>query len=234
MVNVGQTHRRLDAGEARRGGARRKPTTGALLARREQLRGEGGVAHPTVAVAEAGVAGAAGGDLFCGCRSSGVRGTGAAVCKQDGGRASFTLRDATSATDAGVGPKGHRSFTGDEPVRRSVSAPVEGAARGRIRQRGMGETMQRLTAVLLVLLARQGRHGVRRIDGGDHRHPRSETAALEMQQSFWRRVTRWRGRRRRGGARDHVGEVGQWLWVRGYGSASMEASAMAGNGRGEA
>ena len=28
-----------------------------------------------------------------------------------------------------VGPKGHRSFTGDEPVRRSVSAPVEGAAR---------------------------------------------------------------------------------------------------------
>ena len=114
------------------------------------------------------------------------------------------------------------------------SAPVVDAARGRIRQRGMGETMQRLTAVLLVLLARQGRHGVRRIDGGDHRHPRSETAALEMQQSFWRRVTRWRGRRRRGGARDHVGEVGQWLWVRGYGSASMEASAMAGNGRGEA
>ena len=71
MVNVGQTHRRLDAGEARRGGACRKPTTGALLARREQLRGEGGVAHPTVAVAEAGVAGAAGGELFCGCRSSG-------------------------------------------------------------------------------------------------------------------------------------------------------------------
>ena len=31
----GQTHRRLDAGEARRGGARQKPTTGALLARRE-------------------------------------------------------------------------------------------------------------------------------------------------------------------------------------------------------
>ena len=108
------------------------------------------------------------------------------------------------------------------------SAPVVDAARGRIRQRGMGETMQRLTAVLLVLLARQGRHGVRRIDSGDHRHPRSETVALEMQQSFWRRVTRWRGRRRRGGARDHVGEVGQWLWVRGYGSASMEASAMAG------
>ena len=106
------------------------------MARREQLRGEGGVAHPTVAVAEAGVAGAAGGDLFCGCRSSGVRGTGAAVCKQDDGRASFTLRDATSATDAGVGPKGHRSFTGDEPVRRSVSALVEGAARARNRTWG--------------------------------------------------------------------------------------------------
>ena len=76
MVNVGQTHRRLDAGEARRGGARQKPTTGALLARREQLRGEGGVAHPTVAVAKAGVAGAAGGELFCGGRSSGEVGVG--------------------------------------------------------------------------------------------------------------------------------------------------------------
>ena len=65
-----------------------------------------------------------------GGRSSGVRGTGAAVCKRDGCRASFTLRDVTSATDACVGPKGHRGFTGDEPVRRSVSAPVEGAARG--------------------------------------------------------------------------------------------------------
>ena len=120
------------------------------------------------------------------------------------------------------------------PTASKLSGRVVELARGRIRQRGMGEMMQRLTAVLLVLLARQGRHGVRRIDGGDHRHPRSETVALEMQQSFWRRVTRWRGRRRRGGARDHVGEVGQWLWVRGYGSVSMEASAMAGNGRGEA
>ena len=94
------------------------------------------------------------------------------------------------------------------------SAPVVDAARGRIRQRGMGETMQRLTAVLLVLLARQGRHGVRRNDGGDHRRPRSRSAALEMQQSFWRRVTRWRGRRRRGGARGYVGEARGRLWVR--------------------
>ena len=74
--------------------------------------------------------------------------------------------------------------------------------------------MQRLTAVLLVLLARQGRHGVRRNDGGDHRRPRSRSAALEMQQSFWRRVTRWRGRRRRGGARGYVGEARGRLWVR--------------------
>ena len=100
------------------------------------------------------------------------------------------------------------------------SAPVVDAARGRIRQRGMGETMQRLTAVLLVLLARQGRHGVRRIDGGDHRHPRSETAALEMQQSFWRRVTRWRGRRRRGGASGRVGEARGRRWPRWWRSAA--------------
>ena len=74
--------------------------------------------------------------------------------------------------------------------------------------------MQRLTAVLLVLLARQGRHGVRRNDGGDHRRPRSRSPALEMQQGFWRRVTRWRGRRRRGGARRYIGEVRGRLWVR--------------------
>ena len=100
------------------------------------------------------------------------------------------------------------------------SAPVVDAARGRIRQRGMGETMQRLTAVLLVLLARQGRHGVRRNDGGDHRHPRSKSAALEMQQSFWRRVTRWRGRRRRGGASGRVGEARGRRWPRWWRSAA--------------
>ena len=79
----------------------------------------------------AGVAGNDDGVEPDGGRSSGVRGTGAAVCKRDGCRASFTLRDVVSATDAGVGPKGHRGFAGDEPVRRSVSAPVEGAARAR-------------------------------------------------------------------------------------------------------
>ena len=100
MVNVGQTHRRLDAGEARHGGARRKPTTGALLARREQLRGEGGVAHPTVAVAEAGVAGAAGGELLCGCRSSGNLGVGV---REHGRRSWGVLRTPEITVSTSVG-----------------------------------------------------------------------------------------------------------------------------------
>ena len=109
-----------------------------------------------------------------GGRSSGGCGVSAAACKQASCHASVAPRVVASATDARAGPFGHRGFTGDEPVRRSISAPVEGAARGQIRQRGMGETMQRLTAVLLVLLARQGRHGVRRIDGGELRWPVTE------------------------------------------------------------
>ena len=38
--------------------------------------------------------------------------------------------------DARAGPFGHRGFAGDESVRRSVSAPVEGAARARNRAWG--------------------------------------------------------------------------------------------------
>ena len=180
------------------------------------------------------MAGAAGGEPLCGCRSSGNLGVGV---REHGRRSWGVLRTPEITVSTSVGSDtswggcghGHAMAGGER-----FSGKVVGLAREGGGARGEGESGRGLTAVLLVLLARQGRHGVRRIDGGDHRHPRSETAALEMQQSFWRRVTRWRGRRRRGGARDHVGEVGQWLWVRGYGSASMEASAMAGNGRGEA
>ena len=55
------------------------------------------------------------------------------------------------------------------PTASKLSGRVVELARVQIRQRGMGETVQQLTAVLLVLLARQGRHGVWRIDGGDPR-----------------------------------------------------------------
>ena len=54
------------------------------MARREQLREEDGVAHPTVALAEAGVAGIVGGELRGGGRNrasvvSVIRGTGGAT-----------------------------------------------------------------------------------------------------------------------------------------------------------
>ena len=89
------------------------------------------MAHPTMTVVGAGVVGNDDDVEPGGGRSSGVRGTGAAVCKRDSCRASFTLRDVVSATDAGVGPKGHRGFAGDEPVERRPDQRGRGHRRGR-------------------------------------------------------------------------------------------------------
>ena len=59
-----------------------------------------------------------------------------------------------------------------------------------------------------------GRRSGRRIDDDDLRWPTRETAAVAAQQSFWRRVTRWRGGRRLGGdAWDGEG-AREWLWSR--------------------
>ena len=83
-----------------------------------------------------------------------------------------------------------RSDDGDMAGGEELSAPVVDAARGRIRQRGMGETMQRLTAVLLVLLARQGRHGVQRIDDEVAGGRRLKKSSKVTQQGFRRGVVR--------------------------------------------
>ena len=75
------------------------------------------------------------------------------------------------------------------PAASKLSGGVVELARAQIRQQGMGETVQRLIAVLLVLLVRQGRHRVRRIDdevAGGHRLKKSSKATL---QGFPRRVT---------------------------------------------
>lgn len=45
-----------------------------------------------------------------------------------------------------------------------------------------------------------------------------------MQQSFRRRVTRWRGRRRHGGARGYVGEARGRLWVRQRRAVAMSSA----------
>ena len=58
------------------------------------------------------------------------------LAKQASCHASVAPRVVASATDARAGPFGHRGFAGDESVRRSVSAPVEGAARARNRTWG--------------------------------------------------------------------------------------------------
>ena len=58
MVKVGQTHRRLDAGEASRGGEPRVLPTGLGLARGAQLRDADARPHPTVVVARPGTSSA--------------------------------------------------------------------------------------------------------------------------------------------------------------------------------
>ena len=81
----------------------------------------------------AGVAGVRRNGAQGGGRSSGGCGVSAAACKRASCHASVAPRVVASATDARAGPFGHRGFAGDESVRRSVSAPVEGAARARNR-----------------------------------------------------------------------------------------------------
>ena len=61
----------LVSGEVSGGGARRVSPTGDHLDGGLVLRVAGGRARLVVQVGGAGVAGAAGGELFCGCRSSG-------------------------------------------------------------------------------------------------------------------------------------------------------------------
>ena len=68
---------RLVAGDASNGGGRRKRCSGHGLMRGWVLQVAGDVAHPTVAVFGAGVAGVNGGELFCGHQSSGTDGLGA-------------------------------------------------------------------------------------------------------------------------------------------------------------
>ena len=174
------------------------------------------MAHPTVAVAEAGVAGAAGGELFRGCRSSGNLGVGV----REHGRMSWgVLRTPEITVSTSVGSDtswggcghGHAMAGGER-----FSGKVVGLAREGGGARGEGESGRGLTAVLLVLLARQGRHGVRRIDGGELRWPATEWR-------WWRRCRAsggpWVGGEEGGGRGGASGLVGgarearwPWLW----------------------
>ena len=116
MVKVVQTHRRLDAGEASRGGEPRVLPTGLGLARGAQLRDADARPHPTVVVARPGSGRSGAGDELGGGRSSGASGDGAAVRKRARRGATEALRDAGSALGACPGPNGHGRFTGDECV----------------------------------------------------------------------------------------------------------------------
>ena len=112
-----------------------------------------------------------------GGRSSGGCGVSAAACKQAGCRASVAPRVVASATDARAGPFGHRGFAGDEPVRRSGSAPVEEEARGSVRVREAGEKMAELTGSRMGgsfgLGKRRSKRAAKGISGGPRLKKRS-------------------------------------------------------------
>ena len=70
------------------------------MARREKLREEGGVAHPSVAVAGAGVAGDDRGKVIRGGQSSGGVGFGATACRRMNRSDREALRVAAKRLDA--------------------------------------------------------------------------------------------------------------------------------------
>ena len=177
------------------------------------------------------MAGAAGGELLCGCRSSGNLGVGV---REHGRRSWGVLRTPEITVSTSVGSDtswggcghGHAMAGGER-----FSGKVVGLAREGGGARGEGESGRGLTAVLLVLLARQGRHGVRRIDGGELRWPATE-------RRWWRRCRAsggpWVGGEEgggRGGAPWGVGEAWGARWLRQ--SASVAAAPLGSEVRSE-
>ena len=178
------------------------------------LRLPGVLAHLVVVAAAAGMAGVDGCEHFCGGRSSGTLGHGVLV---HGRMSCGLLRSPADSLSTGVGSNAswvRSSYGGAMDGGAERSAPVADAVRERSRLRVMRETVQRLTAVLLVLLARQGRHGVRRNDDGDLWQPRSETAALARLQGVRRCVAQRGGRGRRGEAYETGGGAREGWWLR--------------------
>ena len=166
--------RRLAAGDSKRGGGARDRRSGDHSGGGDHPREAQTRARLVVQVGGAGVAGAAGGEPLCGCRSSGNLGVGV---REHGRRSWGVLRTPEITVSTSVGSDtswggcghGHAMAGGER-----FSGKVVGLAREGGGARGEGESGRGLTAVLLVLLARQGRHGVRRIDGGELRWPATE------------------------------------------------------------
>ena len=149
-----------------RGGDRRDLATAHALRWGLLLRLPGILAHLVVVAAAGGMAGVDGGEHFHGSRSSGTLGHGVLV---HGRTSCGLLRSPADSLSTGVGSNAswvRSSYGGAMAGGGERSAPVADAVRERSRLRVMRETVQRLTAVLLVLLARQGRHGVRRMTTG--------------------------------------------------------------------
>ena len=78
-------------------------------------------------------------------------------------------------------------------------------------ERGMG---QELTAVPVASSAGSGEAGWWRGGEDDLRRPEAKMVMLTAFQGFPRRVARWRGGQRRGGASELVGEARKRGWLR--------------------
>ena len=158
MVKVGQTHRRLDAGEASRGGEPRVLPTGLGLARGAQLRDADARPHPTVVVARPGSGRSGAGDELGGGRSSGASGMGLRCANERGEvpRRLYAMRGArwahardqmvtgaspaTSAAAAKVRPwRGYSVESGRDQGRRGRRCGCSQRVRWR-RRRGRGRS----------------------------------------------------------------------------------------------
>ena len=173
-------------------------------------------ARRTVAVAGPGVAGVDGGELGCGCRSSGAVGIGVAGRYK---RCWCVLRapgEVWSTMVCSVGRYGDRGHDGDIAGGVELSAEVGLGPRGRKRPGEKGETIRGLTAELQGWLAGSGTRWRRRIRRRRWSEPEEGNGDVAAMQSFRGPVERWGGRGSRGGASELVGGARggrrRWVW----------------------
>ena len=118
----GLIHRRLDAGEARRGGEVRDSSSGDRMAGGGHLRDADELAHRVVVAVGPGVAGVVAGVVLGGRRSSGELGVDATVAREARAGHLRALRGAGRKLSTTDGPLGGRRLVGGGHRRRRVRA----------------------------------------------------------------------------------------------------------------
>ena len=125
-----------------------------------------------------------------------------------------------------------------EPRRRRAQAAMRAGVLGAAtmasgRENEEGEDGQWLTADAGVASACSGKHRSERSGEGELRRPATKMMKMAMMQGLRRRVARWRGRGRCGGASGLLEGARERRWPRRCSSVAVDAFGEMGNGEGE-